>query len=403
MRTFVYQGVNEDGHAVTGLVTAETRNEALSQLRGFRLHIRTLSEQSKIGAFFSSLKRVKRSALAIYTRELAAMFKSGLPLLRCLEVLANRGEDKLLEEVTVHVREKIKAGGSFFHAISAHPKVFDPVYLTLVQSGEISGHLGETLDRIAGFLERDVKLRQQAKAVMTYPLIVFTFCVLIAGGLVIFIFPQFIDMFQGFDVALPWPTRFLIAVVSAFKNPVSFFTILAVLIVGFNILLRYIKTPVGRQHFDRLMLTFPVIGNINKKIAIARFCRTFSTLFASGVPILQALDVVSRVSGNALINESVERVREAVKYGSSVAVPMAETGLFPLMVTSMVQVGEQSGHLQALLTKIADYYEMEVEVALASLSKLIEPLLIGAMGGIVGFVLIAIFMPIYQLINSFSK
>lgn len=403
MPTFIYEAQNNDGVVIRGLVEAKTRSLALSELKTYRLHVRTIQEQTRLTAFFNKLLGIKLKLLAIFTRELATMFKAGLPLVKCLEVLTRKGENRRLEDVLLLVQEHIKAGSSFYEGIAKYPDVFDPVYLALVRSGEISGQLEEILDRLAVFLEKESKLRQTAKAAMTYPLVVFTFCTLISTGLIVFIFPQFISLFEGLEIAMPWPTRILVFIVSMLKNP--FVLLLLFGLAGFSIASfnRYVKTRRGRKQFHQWLLTMPLLGKINQKIAIARFCRTFSTLFASGVPILHALEVVSKVSGNELINEAIEHVREAVKYGSSISAPLEESALFPPMVTSMIHIGEQSGHLQTMLGKIADYYEMEVEIALNSLSKLMEPALIGIMGFIVGFVLIAIFLPIYQLIGNFTK
>lgn len=382
---------------------APTRSQAVSELKQFRFRIRTLREQTKIGAFFERMGGVKQSALTIFTRELATMFKAGLPVLRCLDVLSNQGGNRRLEDTALLLAEHVKSGDSFFQAVSRFPKVFDPVYRALVQSGEVSGHLGEILERLSVFLEKDLKLRQGARAAMTYPIIVFVFCVLISTFLMVFILPEFLGLFEGLDIPMPWPTRILSATVNTIRNPFVLLLLAILAVFGFAFANRYIKTPAGRKQYHQLLLALPIIGPIHRKIAISRFCRTFSTLFASGVPILHALEVVSEVSGNALINESILQVREAVRYGSSISAPLEESALFPPMVTSMIQIGEQSGHLQKMLEKVGDYYEMEVEIALSGLSKLLEPLLIGIMGFMVGFVLISIFLPIYTLIGSFSN
>lgn len=403
MPTYIYEAQNDEGIIVRGLIESRSRSVALSELKTYHFRIRNIHEQTRFDSFLNQLFRVNQLSLAIFTRELSTMFKSGIPLLRCLDVLSHRGENRRLEDVALLLREHIKAGDSFFQAISRYPEVFDPVYQSLVQAGEVSGHLGEILERLALFLEKDMKLRRTAKAAMSYPIVVFVFCVLISLGLIVFIFPQFIDLFEGLDVAMPWPTRLMIGLVNTIRNPFVVMLLAGLFGLSLAFLNRYVQSPVGKRQYHQFLLTMPVMGSIRRKIAISRFCRTFATLFASGVPILRSLEVVSEVSGNVLIDEAVLRVRESVRYGSSISAPLEESALFPPMVTGMIQIGEQSGYLHKMLAKVADYYEMEVEVALLSLAKLLEPFLICVMGVIVGFVLIAIFLPIYSLIGSFSK
>lgn len=403
MPTFLYEALNEEGSIIRGLVEAETRNLALSQLKAFRFQIRNLREQTRFGAFLNKLRGVSGTVIALFTRQLATMILSGLPLMRALDILSRHGENRRMEDVILLVREHIRGGETLSQAMSRYHDVFSPVYLALVRAGEVAGEVGEILERMADYLEKEVKLRKRVTGAMMYPLFIFGFCVTLAFGLITYIFPRFVAMFEGLQVRMPFPTRVLMLLVATVKNPFFLALALGVLATLAFFVTQYIKTPIGRRHFHQWLLTAPIFGPVNRKVAIARFCRTFSTLFGSGIPILQALEVVSRVSGNEMINEAIFQVQEAVKYGSSISAPLEESGLFPIMATSMIQVGEQTGYLQAMLSKIADYYDTEVELGLLALTKLVEPVLIGVMGCIVGFVVISIFLPIYQLISSFNQ
>jgi type IV pilus assembly protein PilC len=403
MPLYIYEALNEDGNLVRGVLDAENRLLALNQLKQYRFKIQKLQEQTQIQRFFLRLHKVSVGSLAIFTRQLATMLKSGLPLVRCLEVLSARGEDRRLENIILLLREQIKAGSSLSQALGRYPEVFNPVYMTLVRAGEISGELPEILDRLATYEEKEYALRAKVRASLTYPILVFVFCVLVATVLILYIFPEFIRMFEGFHLIMPWPTRILILFVDFFKNPWVLLILLSSIGAFIFLFSQYMNTYIGRKQVHHWLIRIPVLGSVIQKVAISRFCRTFSTLFGSGVPILQALDIVSRVTGNEIINDAISHVQEAVKYGSSISAPLEESGFFPPLVVNLIQVGEKTGYLHKMLDKIADFYEMEVDLALSALIKLMEPVLIGMMGLIVGFVLLSIFAPIYQLIGSFSR
>jgi len=402
MPIYAYEALNQEGLLIRGVIDAETKPLAVQFLSSQALSVQRIKRQNSLQIFWSKLKGVSTAQLAIFTRELATLLNAGLPIIRALEILTKSAEKSRLTDVMLLVREHVRAGDSLHRAFSRYPEVFNPVYLSLIQSGEISGDLQNVLATLSNFLDREHALRKKVKAAMTYPFVVLIFCVVLALGLTIYILPKFVEMFEGLQVRMPLPTLVLIFVVNCVRNPYYLMVTVTVLSFSAYTISRYLATPIGRRQFDRLLLTMPLFGAINRKIAVSRFCRTFATLFASGIPILHSLEVLYQVSGNVIINESVEQVHEAVKYGSSISAPLEESGLFPLMVTSMVQIGEQSGNLQMMLVKVADFYEMEISLQFDSLAKLIEPLMIGVMGIVVGFVLLAIFLPIYQLISNFK-
>lgn len=402
MPTYVYEAVNDEGRTVRGLLEAKTQIQALEALKQYRYQIKKIQEQTKLLLFLHKLQKVNQDSIAIFTRQFAAMIKAGLPIMRCLDLLSRKGDNLRLEDVILLVREHVKAGSSLSQALARYPDVFNPVYLELIKAGELSGDMGDILERMANYLEKDAFIRKRLRSALAYPIVVFSFCVLIAFLLVIYIFPKFISLFRGFHVPTPLPTQILMFTVNLAKNP--FFILITIGILGVLafLLSQYLRTAVGRRHYHQWLLFMPIFGDLNKKVAASRFCRTLSTLIAAGVPLMQSLDIVGRVTGNEVLNEAVEQARQAVKYGSTISAPLEESKIFPSLAVSMLQVGEQTGELPKMLKKVADFYDAEIELTLIRFTKLLEPILIAAMGLIVGFVVISIFLPIYSLIGHFS-
>lgn len=403
MPTYIYEAINEDGLIVRGVLDAETRSVALSRLRQYRFQIRNLDEQTGMQSLIDRLVRINAATIAIFTRQLANMLKAGLPIMRCFDLLSTKGENRRFENIVLLIKEQVKVGSSLSGAMARFPEAFNPVYLALVKSGEVSGEISEVLDRIATYLEKDLLLKRRIRAAMSYPLVVFVFCVFIALALVLYIFPKFIELFDGFHLEMPLPTRLLMALVVTLRNPFVILFFLACAGVAIFLVSQYLKTTLGKRHFHHWLLSLPLFGPINRKIAVARFARTFGTLYGSGIPVMHALDITSKVTGNEIINAAIAQAEESVKYGNLLSAPLSESGYFPPMVISMIQVGEQTGYLHTMMEKIADYYDSEVELSLIALTKLIEPFLIGFMGILVGFIVLSIFMPIYQLIGNFGK
>jgi type IV pilus assembly protein PilC len=402
MPTYVYEAVNDEGRTVRGILEAKTRIQALEALKQYRYQIKKIQEQTKLLLFLHKLQKVNQDSIAIFTRQFAAMIKAGLPIMRCLDLLSRKGDNLRLEDVILLVREHVKAGNSLSQALARYPDVFNPVYLELIKAGELSGDMGDILERMANYLEKDAFIRKRLRSALTYPIVVFSFCVLIAFLLVIYIFPKFISLFRGFHVPTPLPTQILMFTVNLAKNPFFILIIIGILGVLAFLLSQYLRTAVGRRHYHQWLLFMPIFGDLNKKVAASRFCRTLSTLIAAGVPLMQSLDIVGRVTGNEVLNEAVDQARQAVKYGSTISAPLEESKIFPSLAVSMLQVGEQTGELPKMLKKVADFYDAEIELTLIRFTKLLEPILIAAMGLIVGFVVISIFLPIYSLIGHFS-
>jgi len=406
MPVFLYEARDATGEKVSGKVEASNRKAATQRLQEQRMAIISLKEVSggvgggDVGAFLDKFKRVNEQALTVFSRQFATMINAGLAMVRCLDILSEQTEDKKLQSTLDQVRRDVEAGQTLSAALARHPQVFSTLYISMVKAGEMGGVLDEVLERLAGFMEKDFALKKKVKSALTYPVVILVMALGIVFFLVTYILPTFVELFKGMNLTLPLPTKILIAVTEAARQP---------LIVGPSILLfiavmigigKYIQTPVGRKQYDLLKLNIPVFGILTKKVAISRFCRTLGTLLSSGVPIMQALEIVGKASGNEIIAMTVTKVRESIREGESIAIPLGASGLFPPMVTQMVAVGEETGNLDAMLGKIADFYDTEVEYLLASLTSMLEPIMIVGMGGIVGFIVISVFLPLYQLIGN---
>jgi type IV pilus assembly protein PilC len=344
--------------------------------------------------------KVQSRDLAIFTRQFAVMIASGLPLIQGLEILAGQQENKGFGAVLSKVRSSVEGGATLSSSLQRHPAVFDSLYTNMIEAGEMGGVLEGVLQRLSSYIEKAVKLRAAVKSALIYPVSVIS----IAAGVIILLLwkvvPIFATLFAGLDATMPLPTRFVIAL-SHFVA--TFIWLIAVLVAGIVFgVKKYHGTPKGREHLDGLILKIPVLGTLMQKIAVARFSRTLSTLITSGVPMLESLDITARTSGNAVIEKAIGRVRAAVEAGQNIADPMRHTGVFPNMVVQMVSVGEQTGALDAMLNKIAEFYEDEVDVAVADLLTALEPAIIVVLGTVVGGVVISMYLPLFSLINKLA-
>jgi type IV pilus assembly protein PilC len=346
-------------------------------------------------------ERVSLYALAIFTRQFAVLFNSGISTVRGLEGLGRQSLNARLTRAIQAVYDDIRGGYSLAKAMARHPDVFSPVYISMVKAGEMSGAMGEILDRLATFLERELTLQKKVAAATTYPAVVFVACVTVTFILVTYVFPTFIDLFEGIDVRLPWITRSLIWITSTIRNPLVMLPILAAIGAGVYSVLQYFKTPWGRRQKDRLLLDLPVLGVLMKKVALSRFCRTLGTLLGSGVPMVHALEIVSKAAGNDVISDVIEEVQMGLKAGMRLSQPLKEYRLFPPMLAQMVAIGEETGNLPLMLNKLADFYDLEVEHSLEALTAMLEPVMILFMGIAVGYVLLAVFIPVYDLVGQF--
>ncbi|MCM3872192.1 MAG: type II secretion system F family protein, partial [Pyrinomonadaceae bacterium] len=350
-------------------------------------------------------KKVKAKALSIFTRQFSVMIDAGLPLVQCLEILGQQQENKFFQQTLMQVRQDVEEGSTLAGAMARHPKVFDNLYTNMVEAGEAGGILDLILQRLSTFIEKIVKLKRDVISAMIYPIAVIGMAVAAIAVIMVIVIPQFQQIFLGLlgpGEQLPLPTRIVVGI-SDFLAGWGGLTILIVIIgsvIGFKF---YYKTPGGKKVVDRITLRVPVLGDILRKVSVARFSRTLSTLLSSGVPILQSLEITAKTSGNVIIEEAILKVRTGVERGESFVEPLKATGVFPHMVAQMIGIGEQTGALDNMLGKIADFYEEEVDAAIANLLTLMEPLLIGFLGVSIGSIVIAMYMPLFTLIGKMAN
>jgi type IV pilus assembly protein PilC len=336
----------------------------------------------------------------VFTRQFSVMIDAGLPLVQCLDILGNQEEDKNFGGVILQVRADVEGGSSLADAMKKHPKVFDALYSNMVAAGEAGGILDGILKRLATYIEKAVKLKGQVKSAMIYPIAVIVIASAVVSAIMIWVIPTFKTLFEGLGAELPLPTRIVMAISEYMVRFLPFYTV--GLIAAFFAFRRYYATDGGRHTVDRLILGAPVLGPIMRKIAVARFCRTLSTLIASGVPILDGLDITARTAGNVIVEDAIQTTRKSIERGETIAAPLKATGVFPPMVVQMISVGEATGALDTMLSKIADFYEEEVDTAVAGMLTLLEPVMIAFLGVVVGGIVIAMYLPIFGLISQLA-
>lgn len=404
MPIFTYEAKDSSGNLIRDRIEASNSKMAAHKLGEQRLSVISIQEYKGASApsIFARFKGVDEQALTVFSRQFATMINAGLAMVRCLNILGEQTEDKMLQQTLIAVERDVEGGSTLSNALRKHKNVFDNLYVSMVQAGEMGGVLDEVLDRLAGFMEKDYNLKKKVKAALTYPIVILVLAIAIVIFLVTYILPTFVSLFEGMNLSLPLPTQILIWITKACSNVVVDVIIVVLCILLFLILRSFIRTPGGKVMYDMLKLNIPIFGLLNKKVAISRFCRTLGTLLSSGVPIMQALEIVGKASGNEIIAQTVAKVREGIREGESIANPLSSSGLFPPMVTQMVAVGEETGNLDAMLSKIADFYDTEVDYMLSSLTSMLEPIMIVGMGGIVGFIVVSVFLPLYQIIGSMS-
>jgi type IV pilus assembly protein PilC len=345
-------------------------------------------------------KAVKAKNLAVFTRQFSVMIDAGLPLVQCLDILGSQEEDKNFAAVILQTRTDVEGGASLADAMKKHPKTFDPLFSNMIAAGEAGGILDTILKRLATYIEKAVKLKSQVKSAMVYPVAVVVIAALVVGVILWKVIPTFAELFAGLGAELPLPTRVVIWMSNSLVQFAPFVLVgLGAVAYGIK---SYYGTPGGRRAIDALLLRAPVLGIILRKIAVARFCRTLATLISSGVPILDGLEITAKTSGNAVVEDAIMATRKSIERGETIAAPLKDTAVFPAMVVQMIGVGEATGALDAMLAKIADFYEEEVDVAVAGLLTLLEPLMIAFLGGVVGGIVIAMYMPIFDLISKLT-
>jgi type IV pilus assembly protein PilC len=356
----------------------------------------------KTGLFGPPRPRVTTKDIAVLTRQLSTMISAGIPLLESLEILVEQASDAGFRIVLDKVIDRVRAGSDFSHALSEHPRLFSKIYVNMIKAGESSGQLDVILQRLADYMEAAEELKREIKAAMTYPVISLVLILAITIGLVVGIVPEFQSIFEQMGMKeLPLPTRILMQISNAMtRHFLALSAVFAAAAVSFAL---FIRTAPGRRQWHWFLLHVPVFGPLFRKVAISRFSRTFATLIESGVPMLGALDIVAATAGNVLVEAAVLKARDAVSRGETLGEPLAATRAFPAMVTRMVSIGEKTGALERLLNKIAEFYDQEVRATVKALTSLIEPLMITAMGGIVGFIVLSIFLPIIQMTKNYAK
>jgi type IV pilus assembly protein PilC len=402
MATFAYSGRTRQGKTVTGERIAETMDGAVAALRREQILVTQISpvKEAAQKAAKPSGKKVSAKNLAVFTRQFSVMIDAGLPLVQCLEILGTQEEDKNFASVILATRTDVESGASLADAMKKHPKAFDPLFTNMIAAGEAGGILDTILKRLATYIEKAVKLKGQVKSAMIYPIAVVVIATLVVGVILWKVIPTFANLFAGLGAELPLPTRIVIAASNGLVRFMPFILVgIGVAVFAFR---AYYNSPNGRRVIDSITLKLPVLGPLMRKIAVARFCRTLSTLLASGVSILEALDITARTAGNAIIEEAIMTTRKSIERGETIAAPLKETNVFPSMVVQMISVGEATGALDTMLGKIAEFYEEEVDTAVAGLLTLLEPIMIFFLGVVVGGIVIAMYMPIFDLISKLT-
>lgn len=404
MAEWVWEARARTGETKKGTMEADTVDAVQGKLRALQLNpvkVKKKASDSKFKLPKFGRSGIDQKEIVIFIRQFATMIDAGLPLVQCLEILSSQGDNPALNEVLKAVKNDVEQGATFSDALRKHPKVFDELFCSLIHAGEMGGILDTILNRLAVYIEKNVKLKRQVKGALTYPLSTFAIALAVCAVLLGWVVPTFEQMFKDFGGELPAMTGFVIGISNGFLAwaPVLFGGLIGIIwLVAYTY-----KHPKTEPYWHKAMLTIPVLGNVMRKIAVARFTRTLGTLLASGVPILDALDVVGKSAGNVIIERAIQFTSDRIREGRGMADPLTESGVFPPMVVQMIAVGEQTGALDQMLNKIADFYEEEVDVAVAAMTSLIEPLMMVVVGGMVGFLLIAMYLPIFDIAGKVSE
>ena len=403
MSTFAYVGRNRQGAVKKGELTAKTRDEAVDQLRKQQVVVTSLEEKSGMGGKFkfSLGSGLTDKDLVVFTRQFGTMINAGLPLIQCLDILSTQSENKVLRETVGDVKNSVEAGSTFSDALKRHPKVFDDLYVNMIHAGEVGGLLDTILTRLAKHIEKAMKLKGQIKSAMVYPTAIVGVAVIIISVLMVWVIPVFAQMFlemSGGKVGLPGPTQIVINVSNFFQS--YWYAMGGAMVAAAIAIKRYYATVNGRVVIDRLLLKVPIVGDLIRKASVAKLTRTLGTLSTSGVPLLEGLSICAKTSGNKVIEEALMNARVSISGGKTISEPLAKCNVFPKMVTHMIAVGESTGALDAMLGKIADFYEDEVDQAVETLTSLLEPIMMVVLGTIIGFIVIAMYLPIFTMAQA---
>ena len=398
MPNYSWKGRNRAGLIKEGVLAADSKEVALASLRRQNIVVTGIRERGKEISLTKIGRKVPPKILAVFTRQFSVMIDAGLPLVQCLEILANQQEHKNFQKILLQVRQDVEAGSTLADAMRRHPKAFDALYVNMVAAGEAGGILDTILQRLSVYIEKAVKLRTQVRSALIYPCAVIVIAAVVVAVILLKVIPTFAALFTSLGAELPLPTRIVIAS-SNFLARYFIFVVIGIGALAYAFR-RYYATYSGRRVIDGTLLKLPILGMIFRKVAVARFCRTLATLTSSGVPILESLDITARTAGNAIVEDAIIEVRKSVEGGKTIIEPLRQTNIFPNMVVQMIGVGEQTGALDAMLNKIADFYEDEVDASVGGLVKLLEPLLIFILGVVIGGIVIAMYLPMFTLINK---
>ena len=398
MPVYTYKAKDISGKTVNATLEAQGQAFVVDAIRKKGLTIISIEEsveKKKKGISIAVKKKIKIDDLVVFSRQLATMIDAGIPLVQGLDILSEQIEHKEFRNIVSRVRNDVETGSTLSEAIGRHPKVFSQLFINMVRAGESSGMLDDIMDRLAGYLEKSSALQRKISSALVYPAVVICMAILITLILLLKVIPTFKEIFAGFGAKLPTPTLVLIIISDTLR---SYFLLLlgAAVVLGF-LISRYVRTEKGRLKYDQLLLNLPVFGILFKKVAVSKFTRTLSTLIKSGVSILAALEIVGKTAGNKVVENAVTDVRASIREGENIATPLAKSGVFPPMVVRMISVGEQTGELEKMLEKISDFYDEQVDSAVAGLTSMIEPLIIAFLGIVIGSIVIAMFMPIFKM------
>lgn len=399
--TFLWEGRTRGGAVHKGEVEADSREAAIVTLRQQHIVVTTIKSKPKELTLPGFGGRVPEKDLVLFTRQFSTMIDAGLPLVQCLDILGKQTKNKTFSKTILEIKRDVEGGDTFADALRKHPKIFDDLYVNLVQAGEIGGVLDATFARLATYIEKARSLKSKVKSAMIYPSAIILVAVSVITFLMIFVIPVFAQMFVDFGGTLPWPTQLVIGVSYFMKSYILFaIPLLIVAIFGFK---QYYKTESGKHMIHRALLRVPILGPLLQKAAVARFSRTLSTLLGSGVPIIDSLDITARTAGNKVVEAAILASIGSIKEGQSLTTPLAKHAVFPPMVVQMVEIGDVTGALDTMLSKIADFYEEEVDRAVEALMAMLEPMMMVFLGGALGFIIVAMYLPIFKMASLVAE
>jgi type IV pilus assembly protein PilC len=398
MATFAWKGKNRGGALQEGVLQADSKEAVISTLRRQQIMVTAVTEKGKEFALPKFGGGVSQKEIGIFTRQFSVMIDAGLPLVQCLEILATQQDNRAFQKVLFAVRQDVESGSTLADALRKHPKVFSNLFSNMVAAGETGGILDTILQRLSAYIEKAVKLKASVRSASIYPIAVITIAIGVVTIILWKVIPTFATLFEGLGATLPLPTRLVIAA-SRFLGQFMWLIVLSI-IGGAFVTHRYYQTDQGRHAIDGMILRTPMIGMLMRKIAVARFCRTLATLMSSGVPILESLEITAKTAGNIIVSDAIMTTRKSIEEGKTIADPLRETGVFPPMVVQMISVGEQTGALDAMLSKIADFYEDEVDESVTNLLTLLEPIMISFLGVVIGGIVVAMYLPLFTLISQ---